>query len=825
MSRLLVVFLPFFCAIISCTFESDRDAPPRALPGRDGLASGEVQVVRDVYGLAHVSAEDYYGAGFGVGVAQVDDQGLDLALQWALLDEDLVTRFDPAVHAISRPGQIVYGWLQFDSDGFPHGFSTRHPGAPTLEELDLTYRYTDFHGIVARAVQRIQDQAEVVNAPAGSLLKYLEGYVAGVNRRMQEKRDSWVQSSDPRIRYMVEKGLHMRPATLRDPVAVAAKHGYEWTLSAYLSWAGFIRSIPPLSPQAKRNMKSPERLEFAAIPNQAPYFTASNELGVSGSVTRSGRPFLMLDPHLSTHGSFWNRNLSVVIRTPGWIFDGGVSPGAAVPLMGQSIHPETKTAMGQTGTANALSSVSCWYAETTSDLRRYKSHKTGGVYTDFEVRRVGPITVREGSHGRLIGYNQERGLGFMIRLPKDGDYTFVEGLWAAFHARNPAEYRAALDLHQLPHWHITAAFSGPQERSRIFYVSNQISAVRDPNPDGNPESHDDWNYFLPASHPAYDWKPRYHRAHELPSVEFGMEGPSYLHCHNCSPEAVTGVIPQRSYLQGGYLDIWNHRQLNGEIVYGQELRKGRGMTLDDLVAVANNKKELMLEDIVSKLAATWKKHARTLPKEVYVSAGKELELWQSQERIEGTPENTVIARVLYWQSLMKASQPIVSLDLRRLIFDQILTGERPLFNPDAPLPVADAVNALTQLAAVRNTYAQVFGGDQVPWRDIQLLRPGFGSFHAPGSPHSLMSVGGTFATVNDRRIIDVGGGQNYVMLMEVGSRSLLRRSVQGTYDLGLPYATKMTELFSQERFLPTGLLPEEMTEERILLKEKFDLRH
>ena len=161
--------------------------------------------------------------------------------------------------------------------------------------MELPTRYIGFDEAIARAEARL---------PA-DLRSYLEGHAAGVNARSAQLRQSWESSTDPHIQYMVQRGLHLRQGKVRDAIAAFTKLTADFAIGAYNTWADNISRIAPI--QVEASLYKPFKKSF--------YFTASNELGVSGRVTASGRPMIVLDPHMPTHTDFWNRNMSVVIRT------------------------------------------------------------------------------------------------------------------------------------------------------------------------------------------------------------------------------------------------------------------------------------------------------------------------------------------------------------------------------------------------------------------------------------------------------------------------------------------------------------------------------
>lgn len=789
-------------ANISTWLDRNFQVPPPPL-------KKEVTLKRDIYGIAHITAPTLYGAGYGVGLAQVEEFGLDLHLYWAMLDTHRTEVLDQQFFTRMRWG-MAPGTIQFDSRGFPKPSAQRHAWPPTIAEIQQTYDYLGFDQWIADAEAQLPSD----------LREYLQGYVAGVNAKMAELRPQWESSSDPRIQYMVSRGLHTRLAKVRDPIAAFTKLTADFAIGAYNGWADAISIIPPSQASAKK--KSTGRALASVHKEIAPafYFTASNETGISGTVTASGRPMLVLDGHQPTHTEWWNRNSSMVIRTPQLILDGGIGPGNALPTAGQALHPLTQTAMGFTGTANAITPVNVWFAETQSDLSSYRSYKTGDQWVAFQTENRGGIPVRTGSHGRLIGYEPTRGYGFMIRQSKDGNFTMIEGLWAMFHSRNPAEFRAALNLHKVPFWHMTVGFSTQTEPSRLLYISNQVTAVRDPDPNQS-TAMTDWNDFMPAWSEAHDWLPQYHLAADLPQREVSSDPgqPAFVHCHNCSPEQVTGQPVTRPYLQGGYADVWNHRQMLGNVVYAENYVVGHNLTLDQIVPVINDKRDMQLTDLVTKMNATFAQYGSSLEPNIRAQVQQELAIWNSGP-VDGDRNNTRVGRVLFFQLLMKTvPRTGMSLDIDRLIFDLVLPGTRELFDASQPLAPIDAGAAFDKMVQVHLTYDSLFGGPNKPWGEIQMIRPGFGDFLVPGTPNGLMSIAGPLATRNGLSIFEVVGGQNYVMAMEIGLRSLLRRSVHGTYDTTLPYAARFTELYSAEAFVPTGLREVEWTEGRLLSSE------
>jgi hypothetical protein len=800
------------------------------LPQQASPQVPKITLKRDVYGFAHIHAPHYFGAGYGVGVAQVDDYGLDLPFFWALYSPDIETRLNDQAISFALPGQLP-PVFQFDSRSFPLPISKMQSRAATLEEIRLTLDYLSLYESTEEALARIDQQP--------SLKQYLEGYVAGVNDRLAQKQKSYTASTDPRIQYMVSRGLHTRQVQLADPMRAASSQSVFFGAGLVLTWVGFIDSVPAAALTKARLQLALSKFKFKP---ERP--KSSNEFGFSGAATVSSRPIIMVDPHLPTHDSWLNSATAAVIHTPEIVLDAAILVGQPVPSVGHALHPKTQSAIAISGTANAQTPSTCWYAPVPADLSTYATSATANQPVAFTTRQMGRLTLREaGVHGRLIGQkrvkigNEILELGFLYRATKDHKFTSVETLWPAFHSKSITEFYAALDRHQHPFWNMTVGISTPQKPSTLLYVNNQVSPRRNPNPDGNSDTLDDWNTFMDASNPATQWLGGYHTAAELPQIVAEESGRQFLHCHNCQPERVTGVISPHPYLIGGYAGFNNPRQVAGDRFYAQAVADEKKLSLDGAVKLANHPIDPHLEEAVQKLTATFAALKELLSPEAQNEAASELARWNDQP-VDGSQENGIISRVLHWIDLMLQvqSQWRTSTDLQRIVLGFMFPEASTPFDPASPLSKSDASLALNKLVEAHRSYSTIYKthrADFRPWGEIQRFRPTIfgkpmasGALDLPiaGAPNALLSVAGPTLDSPTGRVRLVTGGQNYVQLIEVGVRSILKKSVAGTTDPTLPYASKMSELFAAGVFTPTGVRESEMTAGRVISTETIEVR-
>jgi acyl-homoserine lactone acylase PvdQ len=821
----------------AATFDgATSDGVPADGPAPDAAAPSRVTVRRDVYGMAHVDAADYYGAGYGVAVAQVDDHGLELQMAWALLHPDVATVLTEEATGIALAGQVP-ATLQFDPRGFPLAPAVEEPRLPTLPEIATSLAYMNFYAIADEALPRLDP----------TLRAYLDGFVAGANARLASRRGEFEASTDPRIQYMVSRGLHTRVVDIKDVIRAAAAGPLPISVGLVKIWAQFVHLVPattdpvtlPGPPPADPSSTPPTHPALAAfrIPVARP--TSSNEFGFSGTATESGRPIVMVDPHLPTHDAWGNSALTAIVRTPDIVIDAAITPGQPVPLVGHAMHPRTGSGVAITGTANAYTPTTCWYAPAGPALDTYRTSATGAGGAAFTTREVGGLTVREaGIHGRLIGQKRVRlgdqvvELGFLYRAVKDHKYSVLESLWPAFHARDVAEFHAALDRHAQPVWNMTVGFSTPEVPSTVLYINNQIAARRNPNPDGDPATIADWNGFMDALNPLTEWEGTYHAASELPQIVAEPNGREFLHCHNCQPEMVTGVMPEFPYMIGGYAGYTNHRQLAGDRFYAEAVSGDQRLSLAEAEALANHVTDLQLEDVVAKLRPTLATHRELLPLDAQERADAEFNLWTSGP-VEGTLDNTRIARVLAWVNRVSAVPGLeASKDLMRLARGSIYPAAEFTFDPTTPLAEADALLALTALAEVGATFAKQYGPESRTWGEIHRYRPtvfgrpfatGPADYAMLGAPNALASVGGPIIDSPAGKVHLVTGGQNYVQVIEVGRGSRLKRSVSGASDPSLPYVGALSPLYAAGVFTPTGADPAELTPGRFLSEEQFEV--
>lgn len=796
------------------------------------------ELARDKYGIAHIQAPDYFSAGYAIAVAQVDDFGLDLQMLWALLSPDVETRLTQNAidSGIPRNGQVPFA-LQFDSRGFPLPVALREQRPPTLAEIRTSLEYMSFYDTVDEAELRIN----------GTLLQYLQGFVAGANARISGKKAQYLASTDPRIQYMVARGLHERTVTLKDPIRAAAAQGITTSAGLIMTWANFIHSVPATTAQVTlRESRPGKKSEFQsreiryALQKQKlpiPRYTASNEFGFSGAVTTSGRPILMVDPHLPMYGSWWNMALTAVVKTPDIILDGAIILGNPVPFIGHALHPKTQSGFALTGTANAHTPSNCWFAPVPPTLDSHTTAATGGQPAPLSVRTMRGLTIREGGpYGRLIGQKRVSigsgptaiviEVGFFYRAAKDHKYSFIETLWPAFHSKSVSEFHAALNQHAHPYWNMVVGFSTPEKPSTLLYINNQISPRRNPNPDGNPLTLDDWNVFMDANNAATLWQDganAYHLAHELPQVVAEDHARPFLHCHNCSPELVTQTPPLAPYMIGGYAGYDNPRHAVGNQVYAEAIGGGQKISLGRAMELANHKRDLQLEETVRKVNATLSGNEPLLDPTELQKAQAEMSRWL-EGPVDGSADNPRTARVLLWLEKMRAAPGWTHDDLKRVVNGLIQPAALHVFDPDAPLPEADALLPLQKLLETATEFSSIYGVMPRNWSQIQRFRPDIfgtpiGDWPMAGSPTSLLSVGGAVQAAPGGRVHLATGGQNYVQVIEVGLRSALKKSNPATVDPSSPYAGTLPELFAQEIFTPTGVQPSEIVANRILSRE------
>jgi hypothetical protein len=869
--RIPVVAWPFLLLLSSCSLIGNSNDPISILPKPD---PNSATLRRDALGFVHVDAANYYGAGYAVGVAQVDDFGLDLQLSWALLSPDVESTLTQealgtsSVPGIALPGQVPLT-LEFDERSFPLPVVRRQIRPPTLEELRLSLEYVNFYEGATEAADRLEP----------TLIEYLKGYVAGANMRFQQRRAGYQASTDPRIRYMVSRGLHQRRVSLLDPLRSAASGPVSGSVGLVQIWADSIERVPSTASSLEdlpavggasqdhlrfsdhgtqqkignTSLTSAQKIQLrrllASQKIPRPHYTASNEFVFSGRSTESGRPIVMVDPHLPSYDAWLQSVMTAVIRTPDIIIDGALNPpGNPVPMVGHAMHPRTRSGMALNGTANAYTPTTCWYSlGVNQTLERYYTSATGTVGATFTTRQIGRLTVREaGIHGRLIGQKKvlleppgaepvQVQVGFLYRHAKDSKYSVIETTWPAFHSKSIAEFHAALNRHALPTWNMSVGFSTPDNPSTSLYINNQVASRKNPNPDGNESTLDDWNYFMDAMNPLAEWLGGYHTADELPQVVAEPNSRKFLHCHNCSADTVTGVIPAYPYMIGGYAGGSNPRQAAGELFYSEATANTAKVTLKAAVNLANDKRDLQVLEVIRKLQATVAAPPPGLTSEQLSAAAAEMAIWRAGA-VDFSISNTRVGRVAVWLSRMNALFGFWKDDkeISRLVLGTIYPPSEATFNPDSAIEnPALGLLALAQLALLHSEYPQQFGPQTRTWGEIQRWRPTIfrrpfaaGALDLPiaGGGNSLLSLSGPEVTLpSGLKAFSVTGGQNYVQIIEVGVRSLLKKSVAGTTNPALPYSRKVSELFAQEAFTPTGAGSGEQPADRFISSERLRL--
>lgn len=329
-------------------------------------------------------------------------------------------------------------------------------GAP----IDADFRIHQF---------RNMEVSERLYAKLPSLYKGLiEAYVAGVNLYLSQHRSElpkWV------------------PATFTGVDVIAL------TRSGGLAGIGTIANAPDLRSVNPPATREPEGDE----PQDA---DGSNAFALHGSRTKSGKPILFGNPHLSWSSLYWEAHVTV----PGKInFFGSTLPG--IPVLRAGFNE--RLAWVNTNNSPDLVDVFYFAADAKKPGHYIYAGKSrplvqrevtiAGKKRTFEETHLGPVLRK--ADGKI----------YVVQSAGIDAVRYYEGFYRLAKTRNLAEFRKVMDLNLIPFSHFTYADAD----GNIFYAWNAHLPKRVQ--DGT-----DFTKPVPAE-PKYIWK-QYHKFSDFPQL-------------------------------------------------------------------------------------------------------------------------------------------------------------------------------------------------------------------------------------------------------------------------------------------------------------------
>ncbi len=329
-------------------------------------------------------------------------------------------------------------------------------GAP----IDADFRILQF---------RNREVSERLYSKLPALYKGLiDAYIAGVNRYMSEHRaelPKWVPETFTGI----------------DVIAL--------TRSGGLAGIGSMANAPDLRSVAPAPTNQPE--------GEKPFDAdGSNAFALHGSRTKSGKPILFGNPHLSWASLYWEAQVTV----PGKInFYGSTLPG--IPVLRAGFNER----LGWVNTNNSPDLVDVFYfnedpKKPSHYLYAGKSRPLGqrevtiaGQTRKYEETHLGPVLRK--ADGKI----------YVVRSAGIDAVRYYEGFYRLAKTRTLAEFKKVMDLNLIPFSHFTYA----DMDGNIFYAWNAHLPRRVQ--DGT-----DFTKPVPAE-PKYMWK-KYHRFSDFPQL-------------------------------------------------------------------------------------------------------------------------------------------------------------------------------------------------------------------------------------------------------------------------------------------------------------------
>ncbi|HWM89174.1 MAG TPA: penicillin acylase family protein [Thermoanaerobaculia bacterium] len=319
----------------------------------------------------------------------------------------------------------------------------------------------------------------------------------------------------------------------------------------------------------------------------------SNAWAVSAAKSASGRPLLLINPHVGFFGvgQYYEAHLH---SDEGWNFSGVGRYGLPFPYMGFN------EALGWAHTDD-YPDTGDLYAETFDDpsnplaYRYGNGHRTATRWTEeirvktekgTEARR---FTFRKTHHGPIL--SEHEGKPVAVKLAKMEEGGWMDQWYDMTRARSLAEFKQALRRVAIPYMNITYA----DRDGNIFYVYNGTVPRR--------SAKYDWSKPVDGSDPETEWQ-GFHPFEDLPQLTNPASG--FVQNCNSTPFATTSAgnpdpagFPR--YMIGPETDN-GRAQVSRRILAGQEK-----FTFEEWARAAVDTRVHEAETQVPQLVAEWEK--------------------------------------------------------------------------------------------------------------------------------------------------------------------------------------------------------------------------
>jgi acyl-homoserine-lactone acylase len=277
--------------------------------GSDGDTTFQAEIRRTTGGVPHVKANDYAGAGFGLGYVWAEDHACAMSGRWLTVGAEVAKR---------------YG-----ANGRDFPFDARDGNLAS----DLYFQKLIDEGWLDK---RLQDSGPTGVLP--EVRELVKGYVAGYNQHLKEVNNVL---NDPRC----AGADWIRPITERD-LYFNATFWADMLTAVRSEFAGFLAAVPPtVTPSAVNRVAA---LEADKV---APPVTASNMIALGREATQSGNGMVFSNPHWEWQTA--DAMVAAHLTIPGKLNVNGMTFGAS-PVIG--IGHNDKVGWAATSAAGSVTS-------------------------------------------------------------------------------------------------------------------------------------------------------------------------------------------------------------------------------------------------------------------------------------------------------------------------------------------------------------------------------------------------------------------------------------------------------------------------------------
>ena len=435
---------------------------------------------------------------------------------------------------------------------------------------------------------------------------------------------------------------------------------------------------------------------LAALPANIvePYAAAgSNTWAVGPSRSASGKPMLIINPHLLWEDFY--SYMEVHLVGPGYDLYGAPQIGFPVPVVGFNRH----TGWGRT--VNTIDTVD-FYRLTARDGQ----YEYDGQWRDFEratkvikIReangslREEKLEVRRSVHGPVV--LDEQGVTLAMRVAGLDRPKMLEQWFRMGGARTLNEFERALRMQAIPMWNVNYADSA----GHILLVFNGLVPRR---PEGN---YADWSKVMPGNTSKTVWT-EYLKYDELPK---SLDPASSFHQNANEPPWQFTLPPLDPSKYAAYVAPGNARLSSFRTKRSlRMISEDPSITYDELLTYKHSTRMELADAVLPELIAA----VRNSPDALTLEAAKVLEQWdrQTEAGSQGAVLFQFFADRYFPLGDTIESQLRVKYDYRR-----------PL---DTAYGIADPKLALEALRAAAEECRRTYGRLDVPWGDVYRFARG-----------------------------------------------------------------------------------------------------